>query len=391
VSEPDTITFMAVGDVNIQRPDPLGLFGDTVGVLGQADLLVGNLEGVVSGRGAPLPGKRETGSSCVRGSVGSVPAIAEVGFSAMSLANNHGMDFGAEALAHSLELLRESGIATAGAGPTLAAARAPAIMTRGGVRVAMLAYTSVFPAFGFVATPDGPGVAVIGVSTAYETPANVAYQPGTPATTITIPNEADRGAMEEDIRLARLDADLVVVQFHWGVVGMSRPLGYMRELGRTAIDAGADLVLGNHAHVLQGIEFYREGLICYSLNHFAFEHIGHVFPAWPFVHDTVIFTAAIENGGFVRPSLVVATLDPITHDLALASEPRCAAVAGHLTGLSAEFGTTVEVGGGRLIIQPPTEPISPKRAPEVYRDPSSAVLDAQGVLARAERARTSAS
>jgi hypothetical protein len=147
----------------------------------------------------------------------------------MSMANNHGMDFGAEALTHSLELLHESGIATAGAGPTLAAARAPAIMTRGGVRIAMLAYTSVFPAFGFMATPDGPGVAVIRVSTAYETPANVPYQPGTPATTITIPNEADRGAMEEDVQLERLDADLVVVQFHWGVVGMSRPLGLEAE------------------------------------------------------------------------------------------------------------------------------------------------------------------
>jgi poly-gamma-glutamate synthesis protein (capsule biosynthesis protein) len=390
VTESGTVTFMAVGDVNIQRSDPLGLFGDTLGVLGEADLLIGNLEGVVSDRGAPLPGKREAGSSCVRGSVGSAPALAEAGFGAMSIANNHGMDFGAEALAHSLELLHQNGIAAAGAGPTLAAARAPAIMTRGGVRVAMLAYTSVFPASGFMATPDGPGVAVIRVSTAYETPANVPYQPGTPATTITIPNEADRGAMEEDVRLARLDADLVVVQFHWGVVGMSRPLGYMRELGRTAIDAGADLVIGNHAHVLQGIEFYREGLICYSLNHFAFEHMGHIFPAWPFVHDTVIFTAAIENGGFVRPGLVAATLDPITHDLALASRRRCAEVAGHLAALSVEFGTSVDVAGDRLIIQPSAEPVTPKRAPEVYRDPSSAVLDAQGVLARAEQARTSA-
>jgi len=290
VTESGTVTFMAVGDVNIQRSDPLGLFGDTLGVLGEADLLIGNLEGVVSDRGAPLPGKREAGSSCVRGSVGSAPALAEAGFGAMSIANNHGMDFGAEALAHSLELLHQNGIAAAGAGPTLAAARAPAIMTRGGVRVAMLAYTSVFPASGFMATPDGPGVAVIRVSTAYETPANVPYQPGTPATTITIPNEADRGAMEEDVRLARLDADLVVVQFHWGVVGMSRPLGYMRELGRTAIDAGADLVIGNHAHVLQGIEFYREGLICYSLNHLQYRFASRLVDpsAHPFPGDTVI-------------------------------------------------------------------------------------------------------
>jgi poly-gamma-glutamate capsule biosynthesis protein CapA/YwtB (metallophosphatase superfamily) len=391
VSEADSIRFMAVGDVNVQRLDPLSLFGPTVDILASADVLIGNQEGVLSDRGTPLLGKKEVGSSCVRASCDSPPGLARIGFSAMSMANNHGMDFGPEALAHSLDLLHENGIATAGAGATLSAAHAPAIITRHGVRIAMLAYTSVFPAFGFMATPDGAGLAVVRVSTAYETPSNVPYQPGTPSTTVTIPHVDDTRAMREDVRLAKLDADLVVVQFHWGVVGMSRPLGYMRELGRTAVDAGADLVIGNHAHVLQGVEFYRDKLICYSLNHFAFEHVGHIFPeAWPFVHDTVIFAAAIEDNQFARPAFVAATLDPITHDLALASDQRRAEVAEHLTRLSAEFGTVIELDGDRLTIRPPTEPTVPLRAPDVYRDPSSVVLDGQGVLARAARARATA-
>jgi poly-gamma-glutamate capsule biosynthesis protein CapA/YwtB (metallophosphatase superfamily) len=385
----ERLTFMAVGDVNIQRADGLSLFGDTAEVLRGAEVLVGNLEGVISDRGEPMCGKRELGSSCVRGSVGSVDALAALGFDAFSVANNHGMDFGPDAMEHSLELLHEQGIATAGAGLDVGAARTPAIISKGGVRIAMLAYTSVFPVFGFAATPDSPGVAVIGVSTAYETPANVPYQPGTPATTVTIPDPTHVAAMVEDIRLAKLAGDLIVVQFHWGVVGMSRPLGYMRAIGRTAVDAGADLVIGNHPHVLQGLEFYRDRLICYSLNHFAFEHIGHVFPAWPFVHDTVILTATIDGGRFVDFGLVPATMEPVSHDLTLAPPSRCTELAEHLTRLSGEFGTVVAAVGDRLNIAPPVMAPARQTAPALYRDPSSVVLDAQDVLARAARDRAS--
>lgn len=386
MSTVDRLTFMAVGDVNIQRDDGLSLFGDTVEVLTEADLLIANLEGVVSDRGEPMRGKRELGSSCVRGSVGSAAVLERVGFDALSLANNHGMDFGAEALLHSLELLHGHGISTAGGGRTLTSARSPAILTTGGVRVAMLAYTSVFPAFGYSATADSPGLATIRVSTAYEAPHNVPYQPGTPATTITIPDASDVQAMEEDVRLARLEADLVVVQIHWGVVGMNRPLGYMRHLGRLAVDAGADLVLGNHPHVLQGIEFYNGKLICYSLNHFAFEHIGHIFPAWPLVHDTVILKAVIQDGQFHDFRLIPVTMDPVSHDLSLSGEARGLEVARHLTNLSVEFGTMVEPSPEGLVLVPPA--VSPARvlAPQLFRDPSSVVLDAQDVLARAAAA-----
>jgi poly-gamma-glutamate capsule biosynthesis protein CapA/YwtB (metallophosphatase superfamily) len=340
----------------------------------------------VSDRGEAMRGKRELGSSCVRGSVGSVATLQRVGFDALSLANNHGMDFGAEALLHSLELLHGHGMATAGGGRTLTSARTPAILTKGGVRVAMLAYTSVFPAFGYAATPDSPGLATISVSTSYEAPHNVPYQPGTPATTVTIPDAADVTAMLEDVRLAKMEADLVVVQFHWGVVGLNRPLGYMRHLGRAAVDAGADLVIGNHPHVLQGLEFYNEKLICYSLNHFAFEHIGHIFPAWPFVHDTLILAATIDEGRFQDFGLVPVTMERVSHDLSLSGGARSAEVAEHLTRISAEFGTVVAADSGRLTVSPPAVPLPRADAPQVFRDSSSVVLDAQGVLARAAAA-----
>jgi hypothetical protein len=78
-------------------------------------------------------------------------------------------------------------------------------------------------------------------------------------------------------------------------------------------------------------------------------------------------------------------MEPVSHDLALASESRCVDVANHLSGLSAEFGTIVGAVGDRITISaPPITPAQP-RAPEVYRDPSSLGLDAQAVLVRAAR------
>jgi poly-gamma-glutamate synthesis protein (capsule biosynthesis protein) len=383
----ETVRFMAVGDINVQRPDPLTLFGDVGPVLSAADVLIGNQEGVVSDRGTALLGKKELGSSCVRGAGESVRPLAKVGFHVMSLANNHGMDFGAEALTHSMELFRDAGIQTVGAGDDASAAHAPAVVTRGGVRIAVLAYTSVFPPFGYAATATGPGLAVVRASTAYETPSNVPYQPGTPATTITIPNPDDVAAVEDDIRRARLEADLVIVLFHWGVVGLTRPPGYCRELGRCAVDAGADLVLGHHPHVLQGVEFYRDRLICYSLSHFAFEHAGHGFPeSWPYVHDTVIFGASVTGGRIADPGFLAVTMDPATHDLSMSGPQRRADLAAHLTSLSAEFGTEFVLDGDRLVPIPPAEAVAAPRGPAAYRDPSSVTLDAQAVLAKAAKA-----
>ena len=265
------LTLMAVGDIHIKRPDPLSIFGDTAEVLARADVLLGNQEGPVSDRGEPLLAKRSVGSVCLRAPVGSIAAEAEIGFSAMTLANNHTMDYGPEALLQTRDLLHAHGIATAGAGADAKEAHTPAIIECNGVRIAMLGYTSVFPVSGFAAGDGQPGVATVRVSTSYQAPPSVPYQPGTPAVTLTVPQGDDMRQMADDIAGAADDADLVVVQFHWGVAGYAHPIGYMKEMARFAVDAGADLILGNHAHVLQGLEVYRDALICYSLNHFAFE------------------------------------------------------------------------------------------------------------------------
>jgi poly-gamma-glutamate synthesis protein (capsule biosynthesis protein) len=114
----------------------------------------------------------------------------------------------------------------------------------------------------------------IKVSTFYEPVENLREQPGTPARIITIPNSEEQAAMEEDIRKAKSRADIVIAYFHWGV-HFDYPLAmYQPTLGHTAIDAGADVVIGSHPHVLQAIEVYKGRVIFYSLGNFAFDRAG---------------------------------------------------------------------------------------------------------------------
>jgi poly-gamma-glutamate capsule biosynthesis protein CapA/YwtB (metallophosphatase superfamily) len=371
-------TLMAVGDVLIRRRDPVSIFGGGIRELLQgADILVGNQEGPVSDRGRPFTGKAAVGSPCIRASLASLDVEADLGFTAMTLANNHMMDYGPDALFQTLEVLHEHGISATGAGSSLAQARRPSVSTVGGTRIAMLGYTSVFPPFDYAASEQTPGVASIRVDTSYQTPRSVPYQPGTPATTVTVPNSADVDAMVADIRAAQAIADLVVVQFHWGVTGLSYPLGYMKELGRRAIDEGADLVLGNHPHLLMGVEIYRAVPIIYNLNHFALD--GRP-PLYPGALDALILKSEIHDGRFTRHAIVLAAVDDQSRNVSLADPDGRADAASRLHSLSAEFGTIFDVEGDELVIGGPADGTPPPlRAPQVYFDAPPFVQQALAV------------
>ncbi|MEE9202999.1 MAG: CapA family protein, partial [Dehalococcoidia bacterium] len=181
------LTLLAVGDVFINRPSPPSIFEGVRSLLGGADLLLANQEGPVTDRGQPILGKIEAGSRHIRAVPGSIPAEVEVGFSAVSLANNHMLDYGEEGMFHTMELLREHGIPFTGAGASLEEARKPVLLERDGTRIAMLGYTSVYPVAGFAAGKERPGVATVKVHTAYQAPENVLYQPGFPAISVTTP------------------------------------------------------------------------------------------------------------------------------------------------------------------------------------------------------------
>lgn len=259
-------TLLLVGDIFVQRDDPPSVFQHVRDLLKNADFTFGNLEGSTSDSGAPWSIKETNWRADSR----QVKALSSAGFDAVNVANNHMLDFGHPALFETLGLLDNLGIKHTGGGRNKNEAHAPAIVEKGGTRIAMLGYTSVFiPEW--AATDDGPGLAVMRAHTSYEAPSRVFEVPGTPPIVRTRLFSEDRDRLKEDIAAARKRADIVVCAFHWGVSrGHMKIAEYQIELARHAIDCGADVIFGHHPHVLQGVEVYRGKAIFYSLGNFTF-------------------------------------------------------------------------------------------------------------------------
>lgn len=267
----DAVTLLLAGDTNLQdRRDPADAFRHVLPTLRAADALFGQLEGPLSppsdDPAAPdIPHKagwRHSDPAMVAG-------LTAAGFAAVGCASN--VTYGARAILTSLATLDAAGIAHCGAGRTLLEARQPAIVERRGVRLGFLSYTSVFWPVGHAAGPDRPGVATVRATTAYQPHPRTLEMPGAPPLVVTAPDAGELAALVEDVRRLRERADVVVVSCHWGVSGSDEIADYQRAVGRAAIAAGADLVIGHHPHVLQAIEVWRGRPIFYSLGNFAFD------------------------------------------------------------------------------------------------------------------------
>jgi len=162
--------------------------------------------------------------------------------------------------------MKESGVSVIGAGRNIAEARQPVVVERNGARIGFLGYCSVVPK-GFEAGPEKAGVAPVRATTSYE---QVDWQPGAPPRIISRPNPDDLEAMLADIKKLRPQVDVLVVSMHWGVHFVPALVAaYQREVGHAAIDTGADIVVGHHAHILKGIEVYKGKAIFFSLCNFA--------------------------------------------------------------------------------------------------------------------------
>ena len=260
-----TVLLYGVGDLCPNRENPESIFTLVSPTLREADILFGQLETPFSERGAPqmfmLPG-------CLRAHPKNVHALAYAGFDVVSFASNHTLDWGEEALFDTIDLLKKNGIAIIGAGNNIDEARQPAIIERKGTKIAFLAYNSVLPR-GYEAWPDKAGCVPLRAATFYE---QVDWQPGTPPRIISFANKDDLEAMKNDIKAVRPLTDVVVMSIHWGVHFTPALIAtYQKEIAYAAIDAGVDLVLGHHAHILKGIEAYKGKVIFYSLCNFAFD------------------------------------------------------------------------------------------------------------------------
>lgn len=265
INEADkTSTLFAVGDVIVARKDWKLSFSKVESLLKKADVSFFNCETPYAEAGCPGP------IAAMPHDPRGMPVLVSTGFNVCNFANNHTMDWGVDAVVECRERLESMGIAVCGAGRDIGEARTPAIVKRKGVRVAFLGYCSVGPNWS-LAERDKPGCAMVRAHTLYEP---YDSQPGTPATKVlTWAYKEDLEAMVADIRKAREQADIVVMTNHWGIHHVPAMIpDYEFEVGHAAIDAGADLVLGTHPHILKGIEVYKGRIIVHSLANFVMEY-----------------------------------------------------------------------------------------------------------------------
>lgn len=258
----ELLTFLGTGDILIDREQPETIFQYVADILRSGDITFANCEQMYSDKGCP---------NIIHASYSSprnIPALLNTGFDAVSLANNHTLDWGIEGLLDTMSRLKEAGLPYVGVGKNLSEARQPVILEKKGTKVGFLAYGCVGPD-GYEADENTPGYAPVRSWTIYD---KVDYQPATPPRIISFPYKEDLAAMVEDIQKLKTKVDVVIVSFHWGQHLIPRIIPmYCFDIGHAAVDAGADLILGGHTHILKGIEVYKGKVIFYSLSNFAIE------------------------------------------------------------------------------------------------------------------------
>lgn len=244
-AEDGTVLLAAVGDVMLART--VGEYAERYGVdypfapvapaLKQADIAMANLECPIALGGDPWPK-----TYVFRAHRSTALGLGRSGLNVISLANNHVLDFGVAGLAETVQHVTAQGLAVLGAGMDRAEAERPLVYDIRGVRVAVVAWVSYAPA-SFAAGDARPGVAYLD----------------------------DLERMARQIEGAKRQADAVVVILHGGKEYDAMPTAQQQTAAHRAVDAGADLVVGHHPHVLQPAEIYKGKLIAYSLGDFVFD------------------------------------------------------------------------------------------------------------------------
>ena len=241
------VVLVAVGDIMLSRvveqkmiakKDWKYPFLETAEITSGADIAIGNLETTV------LPGEIvPTGSFSFRTDPKALEGIKLAGFDILSLANNHIMNFGLNGLKATLQNLDTAGISHIGAGISEEEIEKPVIKEVGGTKFGFLAY-SYSRDYSFYKDGDTYGVSYATID-----------------------------KMKGQVTALEKSVDVVVVSMHMGTEYETEPNSAQKNFARAAVDAGADLVLGHHPHVVETFEKYKDGYIIYSLGNFVFDQM----------------------------------------------------------------------------------------------------------------------
>lgn len=265
VKEPLTVS--VVGDILLGGPRIASLlekngydypYTEVKDYLKNADITVGNLETAVTTRGSA-----QEKTYVFRSDPKTLPALKEAGFDVLNLANNHVLDYGQVGLSDTLANLEKADISYVGAGNNAKEAFTPVYIKRKNSTIAIVGFSRVAPKPDWFAGSKTPGIAGT-------------YSPA---------------AAVAAIKEAKKHADAVIVIVHWGIERSDYPNDVQTDLGHKYIDAGADLVLGGHPHVLQGFELYKDKWIAYSLGNFIFTS-NQVKKTW----ESMILQATFKPG-----------------------------------------------------------------------------------------------
>ncbi|HMA73200.1 MAG TPA: CapA family protein [Xanthobacteraceae bacterium] len=269
-----SVSMIMTGDVNLMNvADPGVPFVRVADEFRKADVVFSNLECCLYG---PPPG-HSVANEGFFADPKSGKALTLAGIQVVGVANN--VHYGEAAILSSIARLDELGVLHTGAGANLAAARAPVVIERAGVRCGFLQRSSVYWPTNHEAQNDAAGIAVIRGHTAYQVPVFKTRigvpppnRPGVAPEIITWADADYLGWFCDDIAALRPRVDVLVASCHWGLG--KEVLQYMKEIAYAAIDAGADIVVGHGPHYSLPVEVYKGRPIFYGLGSFSF-HTGH--------------------------------------------------------------------------------------------------------------------
>jgi poly-gamma-glutamate capsule biosynthesis protein CapA/YwtB (metallophosphatase superfamily) len=282
--------------------------------LAAADLALLNLECCVSDRGTPFPDPDKP--FFFRAPPIAAERLAELGVDAVTLANNHALDFGPDALLDTLRHLEDAGIAAVGAGANHEVAREPLTLRRGALRLRIAAFSD-HPA-AYAAGPERPGIAFADLRSGLPDWVQAAARPGP-------------------------DVDAVLVTPHWGPNMVAEPVPSVRRAAGALLAAGPTLVAGHSAHVFHGVE----GRVVFDLGDFLDDYAVD-----PVLRNDLglLWLVELEPEGPRRIQALPVALDFCFTRLASAAEAEW--IARRLRRLCAPFGTGVERAGDLLEIAP---------------------------------------
>ena len=258
----EPLTLQMAGDLILDEPNPDALFDLARRQLQACDVLVGHVEVPHTARGVethfdvPAPASDPA----------NLAALQRAGFHVATLAGNHIADAGPNGVEDTIAELRRLGLATTGAGMNLAEARQPAIVERHGLRLGFLSYNCVGPRESWA----GKRSSWLRVCTCLDALRTGPCISGRSTHGIHVCRTQTLEAMAADIEALRQKVDVLMVALHKGLGHTPATVGmYERQVAKAAIDAGADVVVGHHAHILQGMEIYKDRPIFHGLGNFA--------------------------------------------------------------------------------------------------------------------------